>query len=900
MKEVDTEAFLELSTSLASFYILKALHSTGSDVSRWYEEANISISEGEKQNAASEFVLMRKGLLLLAKGSFEAAEYQFSMVLEKIPGYLPAQIGMGCVHFGAGKYREALGAFQAVLRAMPSGPVELRLAIGFCMARLGFADAARQAFNRVLALSPGSNEAICALAVLNVNEGVRDPLLFQQGMKQLKQAYETDRTHPVALLHLGNHFFFRKDLVKSETLLRAALAKATGPKIRAECLFMLAKVAHQQAGKMDEAHKCYAEAVALNPTLVMAQFGLGQCLVARGDVNGAIGCFERILQIRSDCLEAARLLGLLLAGKSRSDPKVRAKAHSLLVRAAQMQMAPEEAVEVHLALASISSSPSDALESIRKAYELVPERFDSSPVLLNNLAVYCNADKEAVTALDMMERALGMARKGGQLHDTILFNKARLVEPKEARAIYTDLARRRPDMVEAHLRLGLMAASQGQSQDALESYKEAIGHDEHCAQAWLLLANAQLKQRALTPARKSFERVLAKIDRHDPYALVSMGNLYLELARATPATKEDALRKALEFYQKALQLDPRNHRAALGVGIILAESGRWSQAKDVFLQVRLADQSCIDAAISLGNCFVELGQFGAAVNAYESLLPAAHGKSRVTLLLYLSRALYLFAKAERSAGNPISTAQAHLTRAIDLLAEAQQKLPKDLPIQFNQALCQQELAALLIKALGSAIESEEQEAREAELVSVASSALDSATSIFTSLLGGGDGIDSKAAHQRMEYCGSLGQTLNSRQQKTSTKDNARQQHMAQLMARRAAEQADAEAAEIRKKTEWEAEQARIAEARKEMAEKLRIVDQKVRATSTGGSRQEPQEKKPKPTKDRSEGDPSSSDEEIVPRKRRGRASTGGRPSTLSKDMISTDDDMPLPSPTSEE
>ena len=37
--------------------------------------------------------------------------------------------------------------------------------------------------------------------------------------------------------------------------------------------------------------------------------------------------------------------------------------------------------------------------------------------------------------------------------------------------------------------------------------------------------------KALTPARKTFERVLMKLDKQDTFSLLSLGNLYLVLAR---------------------------------------------------------------------------------------------------------------------------------------------------------------------------------------------------------------------------------------------------------------------------------------------------------------------------------------------------------------------------------
>jgi RNA polymerase-associated protein CTR9 len=114
-------------------------------------------------------------------------------------------------------------------------------------------------------------------------------------------------------------------------------------------------------------------------------------------------------------------------------------------------------------------------------------------------------------------------------------------------------------------------------------------------------------------------------DKHDIYALTGMGNLYLVLAREmrrdTDQDKEKrhkTYEKAVEFYQKALQLDPKNAFAAQGIGIALAEDKRdFSAAVQIFSKVRdtIKESSVL---INLGHIYGELKQYARAIDNVSS------------------------------------------------------------------------------------------------------------------------------------------------------------------------------------------------------------------------------------------------------------------------------------------
>lgn len=49
--------------------------------------------------------------------------------------------------------------------------------------------------------------------------------------------------------------------------------------------------------------------------------------------------------------------------------------------------------------------------------------------------------------------------------------------------------------------------------------------------------------------------------------------------------KPESIKRAYEFFDKVLRIDPKNYCAAIGIGICFAESGKLDEARSIFHQV---------------------------------------------------------------------------------------------------------------------------------------------------------------------------------------------------------------------------------------------------------------------------------------------------------------------------
>lgn len=756
---------------------------------------------------------------MLAKNSIEPAGLIFKFCLEKSPNNLAAFLGQACFYFFSGNFRGALSHFQTILRSNPQFN-DIRAAIGFCFLRLGFKEMAFKAFTRVLQVEPGNEAAMLALGFLQLDKESQ----LQAGLLQMKNVFQLNRANSVAQIHLANHFFFKKDTVKAKSLAEGAIAHAPTDKIKAEAYFILAKISHV-AGNFTEALGNYQMASKLAPDFSPALYGLGQCFLARGDLDGAGMMFERILEAEPSCPEVLRLLTFINCSKLAklaisADPKTRSDLIAKVVKALPRVLAlfPDDLLLLQCAAVIYESIDSQKSADFYARFKV--EESDNFAVL-NNFAVLKNRP-------DLLKRALTLCSQ--DKHDLKLylkFNEACLLEDAQditdntltpSDEILKDILVEEGNFKLAHLRLGLGCFRRGLLSEAADHFKDALGSgDEQNRDAWNCLAAINLKQKAFGPARKSFERVLQNIDKNDPYALVALGNIYVELARQDKQhlRSDEYHKRAGEFYGKALNLDKGNYFAAQGLGLIFADRGMVSEAREVFTQVRSAagEGTNLDSALNQAHALVEMGKYAGAITLYTQALTnvSTANTKQVSLLLYRCRAQYLLALESFD----VSAADSAISDA----RQALQLLPSDEPLKFNLGLLLQARATAITKSqddvsFDSALES----VKEAEL-------------IFNEIVKNGK-MDQKLVSARLTQCPILIKAI---EQRAVSSEKALKEQGDRLEVLKTQRQAQAQK-DAQIQTQKEAlERQKLAEIesnRKELAAKMRETEEKVKAAAS--------------------------------------------------------------------
>lgn len=165
--------------------------------------------------------------------------------------------------------------------------------------------------------------------------------------------------------------------------------------------------------------------------------------------------------------------------------------------------------------------------------------------------------------------------------------------------------------------------------------------------------------------------------------MLLLGNFYfsyLYSSQNQPSAKfDECLKQSYKFYNKVLEKDKSktNVFAASGLGMVLAEMGHLSAAREIFLKLREAVPSSTNVSVNLAHVCLHLGRWGEAIHLYQTMLRLVPPDYRVEVLVSLALAFFK---------------NRQLDEAILSLQKALQYNPSAPHLLFNLAYARQELA----------------------------------------------------------------------------------------------------------------------------------------------------------------------------------------------------------------
>ncbi|KAI5303241.1 hypothetical protein KEM56_007763 [Ascosphaera pollenicola] len=521
------------------------------------------------------------------------------------------------------------------------------------------------------------------------------------------------------------------------------------------------------------------------------------------------------------------------------------------------RITPDESVLLYLARLYETTAPEKSLQCLQQVEDMqiaqIPptERPDIkdatelknalrgtlAPQLLNNMACFAYQNRNYSQARSLFQIALGATQRdkddAGEdsidaLFTTISYNLGRTFEalqmPEEAKTVYNSLLEKHDDYTEANARLTYLAlrespTGEGPKKMAKLYEAEATNIEVRALFGWYL---SKSKKRTTNIAedheQRHYKHTLQGYDKHDRYALTGMGNIYLLAARDMRRESEQdkdkrrkMYEKAVEFFDKALQLDPKNAYAAQGVAIALVDDCKdYSAAVQVLSKVK---DTIKDASVylNLGHAFAELKQYTKSIENYETALSKDRARD-TQILACLGRVWLLKGMHEKS----IST----VNTALEYAQRARDAAPEQAHLQFNIAFVQNQIASL--------VPSLSESQKTLQDVEAAAAGLEEAIETFTAL--------SKAKHppyprgsleSRASMCRTMRKRLDRAMQSQKEYEEKNAAKIKALREARAAEQRKKEEAQ-RKREEEEAERKRkIAEERARINEEtLRLAEAK--------------------------------------------------------------------------
>jgi RNA polymerase-associated protein CTR9 len=505
-------------------------------------------------------------------------------------------------------------------------------------------------------------------------------------------ATKLDNTFPLTCATLGGYFIIRKDWTKVQTVARRAIDLTDVNAIASDGWHQLARKAHTEGDtaeasvcytKSDQARGGDERGY------IPAKFGSAQMNVLMHNYDGAKFRLEKILQ-QQPTLEAQTLLGTLYAedvftaqnNNSNEDKSAELKKALKYLEDVQKawrdpkkNVTPDQSVLLNLARLYEADHPEKSLKCLEEVEQMeidaipeedYPEDMEEEyeiktalrellpPQLLNNMGCFHFQAERFVRARELFQAALNACVKAASrdesidtdaLVTSISYNLGRCYESEgmmeEAKDVYENLLKRHADYVDARIRLTYISLRQNPNDQGPRAMKDLFKENEDNIEVralfgWYMNKSKRKTQNfAADEEQRLYKHTLMKSDKHDRYSLMGMGNIHLAIAREMPRSSEQEKEKrrkgyerAVEFFDKVLQLDPKNAYAAQGIAIALVEDKKdYSTALQIFTKVKetLKDYSVY---VNLGHTYCEIKQYARAIENVSRSCTQAQEPSR--------------------------------------------------------------------------------------------------------------------------------------------------------------------------------------------------------------------------------------------------------------------------------
>ena len=244
----------------------------------------------------------------------------------------------------------------------------------------------------------------------------------------------------------------------------------------------------------------------------------------------------------------------------------------------------------------------------------------------------------------------------------------------ESIAAYRKSVAAKPDVFESNLNLGISLAKAGQADAeqylrAATTLKPTANVDEGHARAWLSLA-ALLETNKPDQAIEAYQRAAALTPK-DPELHLSAGALLEKANRFADAEQE---------YKQALAIDPGSSQALIGLANIYTRGNRFLDAEQILGKIVALHPENLQARLELGRVLVRLGKNDEAMASVQAAIKLDPGNPKIQRELadlYMSAKKYDQAEAVyRSLLNGKTPDLAELHYLIGVALLKQRKFPE--------------------------------------------------------------------------------------------------------------------------------------------------------------------------------------------------------------------------------
>ena len=366
-------------------------------------------------------------------------------------------------------------------------------------------------------------------------------------------------------------------------------------------LFERGQDAHAK-GDTKLAIQLYEAAIKLRPEFPEAEFQRAMILVVTNRQVEAIEGFKRAVALRPDWAMAYSKFGSELAFFGTHDQE----AEPILRRAIELNDKDSSAITSLAVLRQHAGDLNDAVKLIRMATSL-PDATDST---WRRRAYIEYAAKDTKAAVASLTRAIELKPA---LASTYHIERAKfLLELNDQAGALADLDAAKIAgnyNVRIVVEAAQLYARAGKPDESLRLLDALNESDRKLPEVIALRTELAEDLGQSVEARAALEELL-KRDPQNASVLARLGNAY---RRVDPL-------KSKEYYYRALQLDPKNEKYAVGYGAALVQARQFAEAEKILRQVISANPDNYTAHANLALALFEMKRFADALPEYEWLV----------------------------------------------------------------------------------------------------------------------------------------------------------------------------------------------------------------------------------------------------------------------------------------
>src|SRR5216117_1575489 len=519
-----------------------------------------------KAGALSHFV---EGMVFEENGELDRALEAYRKVLNVDPGQAQLAARVAGLLIQDDDFPQAIDVLKDAIKANPNN-AEPYQQLAFIYARyLKKTDQGIDYANRAIALNPADVEAYQRLVEIEIAAGQE-----KKALEALDRATKVRSNDPNFWMHLGKLYvaiLFKSDSQPkpdelkrvNEIFKRAAEHAGDDPAILKDVADYYA--ASQQ---LKEAIPLYLHVLELQPDDANARDKLATGFILTNQRGKAVEMLEQIIKEHPEKYQTYDLLAQVLDDEARSLQRAKRvdEAKAIFAKVAanyeQSLLINPNHVGTYLHLAELLLGP---LKDADRAVRLLTEarrRFPGAPEIVYYLAIAQSEAKQTQQAVATFEEALREAQldQGNDMVNAkFYFNYGATAEQaglyqKAADLLRKSIALDPANSAEACNYLGYMWADHNMKLDEAETMiNRALEIEPNNASYLDSLGWVEFRKGKFDQAVSNLLRAAKTAEHEDPVVFEHIGDTYLKLNRS---------REALEAWQKALALDPKNKNLA--------------------------------------------------------------------------------------------------------------------------------------------------------------------------------------------------------------------------------------------------------------------------------------------------------------------------------------------------